>query len=106
MLAAAITRCLRTTDSGFRYGGEEFVILLPETAAEATSVLAERLRCVFADQEVISATEKSIRCTVSVGVAESLPGESESSLMRRADDACYEAKRRGKNCIFIAPLPS
>ena len=106
VLAAAITRCLRTTDIGFRYGGEEFVLLLPETAAEAASVLAERLRCVFADQEVISATEQSIRCTVSVGVAESLPGESESSLMRRADDACYEAKRRGKNCIFIAPLPS
>ena len=104
-LAAVITRCLRATDVGFRYGGEEFVLLLPETAAEAAAILAERLRSVFADQQVISVTGQVIRCTVSIGVAESLPGELANSFIRRADDACYEAKRRGKNCVFIAPLP-
>jgi len=105
-LAVVITRCLRSSDSGFRYGGEEFVLLLPETTADAARMLAERLCRSFANEVVESATGLPIRCTVSIGVAESFGHESENSLIRRADDASYEAKRRGKNCVFVAELPS
>ena len=101
-LAGVIGRCLRSADSGFRYGGEEFVLLLPETTDEAAGILAERLRSAFAEEVVVSAAGQSIRCTVSIGVAESCLGESEHSLIRRADDASYEAKRRGKNCVVVA----
>ncbi|HSG23985.1 MAG TPA: diguanylate cyclase [Azonexus sp.] len=101
-LAGVIGSCLRSSDSGFRYGGEEFVLLLPETTGEAARMLAERLRINFADEVVESAGGLPIRCTVSIGVAESLGGESESALIRRADEASYEAKRRGKNGVFLA----
>jgi len=105
-LAGVITNCLRSSDSGFRYGGEEFVLLLPETTADAARILAERLCLAFADEVVESATGLPIRCTVSIGVAESFGSESENSLIRRADDASYEAKRRGKNCVFVAESPT
>ena len=105
-LAGVITGCLRSADSGFRYGGEEFVLLLPETTAEAAHTLADRLCRSFADEVVESAAGLPIRCTVSIGVAESFGHESESSLIRRADDASYEAKRRGKNCVFVAAAPT
>ena len=101
-LAGVIGRCLRNSDSGFRYGGEEFILLLPETTGEAAHILAERLRAGFANEAIESGSGLPITCTVSIGVAESVAGESESSLIRRADVACYEAKRRGKNCVFVA----
>jgi len=105
-LAGVITGCLRSSDSGFRYGGEEFVLLLPETTAQAAHMLAERLCYSFAEEVVASVTGVPICCTVSIGVAESFGQESANSLIRRADDACYEAKRRGKNCVFVAESPN
>jgi len=93
-LAEVIRHCLRRTDAGFRYGGEEFVVLMPETASNAAQALAERLRSAFAAQVMHTAAGEEIRCTVSIGVAEWKPGESEKSLVRRADAACYQAKER------------
>ena len=101
-LAGIIVQGLRCTDSAFRYGGEEFVILLPESNGEAAVALAERLCSNFAGQEVIAADGQSIRCTVSIGVAEYVPGDTENSLIRRADDACYQAKADGRNCVVFA----
>ncbi|MDP3440418.1 MAG: GGDEF domain-containing protein, partial [Azonexus sp.] len=104
-LASIILRCLRNSDSAFRYGGEEFVVLLPETTGKAAHSFAERLCLEFANEIVESATGLSICCTVSVGVAESFAGESENSFIRRADEACYEAKRCGKNRVCFAGAP-
>lgn len=104
-LANVIRRSLRRSDSGFRYGGEEFVLLLPETTAQAAYILADRLRSAFAEESVLSASGVVINCTVSIGIAESFPGESGNSLIRRSDDACYAAKRNGKNCVLTADLP-
>ena len=105
LLANVIGRCLRSSDSGFRYGGEEFILLLPETTGSAAFILAERLRSAFAEETVVSTAGALIACTVSIGIAESFPGESGNSLIRRSDDACYAAKRSGKNCVLIADLP-
>ncbi len=101
-LAGLITHSLRTSDNGFRYGGEEFVILLPETTGQAALALAERLRANFAETTVFSDAGEPICCTISVGVAQSLPGENEKSLIRRADKVGYEAKRKGKNLVLLA----
>lgn len=101
-LAGVINHCLRRTDSAYRYGGEEFVVVLPETAGPAARVLADRLRAMFAAQEVVAADGQVIRCTVSIGVAECGPSEFKESLIRRADEASYEAKRLGKNCVVLA----
>lgn len=100
-LAEVIRHCLRRSDSAFRYGGEEFVVLLPEADTAAAQAFAERLRSMFAAQESLSPGGERICCTVSIGVARHLPSDTESSLIRRADDACYAAKQRGKNCVAL-----
>ena len=101
-LAEVIGQTLRRSDHAYRYGGEEFVVLLPETGVRAASHLAERLRDSFARQILETGSGHHLTCTVSIGVAELVPGEEESSLLRRADEAGYEAKRRGRNCVVLA----
>ncbi len=102
-LASVITQRLRASDSAYRYGGEEFVVVLPETEAEAGVMLAERLCQAFAAEKIMTASGQSIQCTVSIGIARYVPEETRDSLIRRADDAGYEAKRLGKNCVVLAP---
>ena len=101
-LAGVIRDCLRRSDSAFRYGGEEFVVLLPETELTAARLLAERLRMAFESKRIVTACGEEIRCTVSVGVAGWVPGEGENGLIRRADAAAYTAKERGRNCVVQA----
>ena len=101
-LAKTIRLCLRSSDSAYRYGGEEFIVIMPEVDISAAQRLAERLRQGFADECVEAQSGQTISCTVSIGVAEYCPGEGESQLIRRADDANYEAKRQGKNCVVVA----
>ncbi|MDD2884730.1 MAG: diguanylate cyclase [Dechloromonas sp.] len=101
-LAEVIGLCLRSADSAFRYGGEEFVVLLPEIGLPAGRRMAERLRLRFAEQSVRTEQGDPIRCTVSIGVAELKVDDNESSLLRQADEACYVAKRRGRNCVAVA----
>lgn len=102
-LAQSIGHCLRRSDFAFRYGGEEFVVLLPESDGVAARTMAERLRLLFADVKTPSPSGESIRCTVSIGIAVCHPDDDEDSLMRRADEACYRAKQAGKNCVVLAP---
>ncbi len=85
--------CLRSTDVMGRWGGEEFLIVLPETDLEGATVLAERIRKAVEDREF----EKAGRVTVSLGVADYKKGESVFDLVRRVDRALYRAKERGKN---------
>lgn len=106
MLAGVIAQCLRRSDSAYRYGGEEFVVLLPEASGEAAFSLAERLCAAFAASEVVAADGRSIRCTVSIGVAEYVHGDSATCLIRRADEASYLAKQQGKNRVVMAELPT
>lgn len=98
-LARIIAAGVRRTDSGYRYGGEEFVVLLPETGLPAALLFAERLRAQFAAAVVSTESGAEFSCTVSIGAAELLPGENGEDLIRRADEACYCAKGRGKNCV-------
>lgn len=102
-LARCISHCLRRTDSGFRYGGEEFALLMPEATLEAATIVAERLRKSFAEAPIRAESGQPLVCTVSIGVTEYVPGESADSFIRRADDGTYQAKRRGKNCVVAAP---
>jgi len=101
-LARIIGAGVRRTDSGYRYGGEEFVVLLPETGLQAALLFAERLRAQFAAAVVGTESGAEFSCTVSIGAAELLPGENGEDLIRRADEACYCAKGRGKNCVSAA----
>ncbi len=89
---------LRTTDSAFRYGGDEFVIVLPETILESASTVAEKFREAFKSKcpyRICSKKAGAFKATLSLGVAQAGPGEDAESLMKRADMAMYEAKKSG-----------
>ena len=100
-VAASIKNQLRNVDMVFRFGGEEFLILLSNTNREAAAMVGERLR--FAVQaENYLADGHVIELTVSLGCSTLLPGESAESLLRRADSALYVAKREGRNRLAMA----
>ena len=94
---------LRKTDVMARWGGEEFLLLLPQTATEFAKIPLQRLAQLLAEhdwQGVLPATE---RVTVSIGLAESDPDETLDELIGRADAALYEAKAGGRNRTETAP---
>ena len=102
LLARVIREGLRRTDECFRYVGEEFVILMPEAPLHAAESLAERLRVTFANAYINTEHHDPVHCTISIGVAQRLPNESGRDLVKRADEAVYEAKRQGRNRVVIA----
>ncbi len=100
-VATAIKNQLRNVDMVFRFGGEEFLILLSNTTREAAAMIGERLR-IAAQAEDYQADGNAIVLTVSLGCSTLLPGESAESLLRRADSALYVAKREGRNRLAMA----
>jgi len=98
-LAKSMKNNTRDADILARYGGDEFVVLMPETKVNDAFILLERLR---AKVQEINIAEK-ISMTISCGIAEWLPdsGDSVSDVTRRADLALYEAKSSGRNCVKV-----
>ncbi|MET1081057.1 MAG: GGDEF domain-containing protein [Pseudomonas sp.] len=92
---------LRNVDMVFRYGGEEFLILLSNTGREAAAMVGERLRHGIFNLQCL-AQGSAIELSISLGCACLLPGESVESLLRRADSALYVAKREGRNRLTMA----
>ncbi|MHA6493837.1 GGDEF domain-containing protein [Pseudomonas borbori] len=92
---------LRNVDMAFRYGGEEFLILLSGTGREAASLVGERLRNAVQNLQCLN-QHQAIMVSISLGCATLLPGESPDSLLRRADSALYAAKRSGRNRLNMA----
>ncbi len=99
-LGQVIRRCLRKTDSAYRYGGEEFTVILPETTGDAAVALAERIRREFSSETFSTWSITPVRKTVSVGVAEYFPKEELSFFLKRTDESMYTAKKQGKNRVF------
>ena len=89
---------IRVTDSLYRIGGEEFVVVLEGQNAERAKHLAEQLRTLVHENEL--APDRSV--TISLGVAELVADETANDWMHRADEALYEAKRAGRNMTSIA----
>ncbi|OYV74114.1 MAG: hypothetical protein B7Z74_02805, partial [Deltaproteobacteria bacterium 21-66-5] len=88
----------RTMDTGFRYGGEEFLVLLPETSSAGAMVPAERLRIRFSEVPFRPhPDEQPRRVTLSIGIAEFRSGISVDDLVRAADRAMYAAKNAGRD---------
>jgi diguanylate cyclase (GGDEF)-like protein/putative nucleotidyltransferase with HDIG domain len=105
-VAALIRGMARASDIVARYGGDEFIVLLPQTGGEAARTLAQRI-CDAVSRKVVEVAGQPMQFTVSIGVASCRPQdgrEEPSDLFKRADLALYESKRQGRNCVTSAPV--
>lgn len=102
--AELVQDALRQSDFVCRYGGEEFAFLFPEISPAETEKLAERLRIRCAEMAVALPDGRSVKATVSMGLADASECPIEIAL-KRADDALYEAKRLGRNRVVLSEIP-
>lgn len=100
-LGQIIRTSLRNTDSAYRYGGEEFTVILPETQNEEAITVAERIRQNFKNEPFFPETKAPVSLTISIGVAEHTPDEKPIALVTRADKAMYQAKHAGKDRVIL-----
>ncbi len=99
-VASWLTDSVRGSDAVFRYGGEEFVVMLFNTDAENARVIAERLRKDIAAHTLAYGME-AINITASMGISVLTPNDTAESLIKRADEAMYMAKRLGRNRVCM-----
>jgi diguanylate cyclase (GGDEF)-like protein len=92
-VAAAVADGLRAYDYLGRYGGDEFLLILPQTACDDALTVSDRI-----GRSVRSTSRSTSPITVSIGLTEAIPGEAATTLLARADKALYEAKSAGRNC--------
>ena len=100
-VAGCIVNCVRDSDTVFRFGGEEFCVLLSNTDASGASRLAERIRASI-EGLVVDADGEAVHITASLGIAELEPGEEKVDFLRRAGRALYRSKRDGRNLVTAA----
>jgi diguanylate cyclase (GGDEF)-like protein len=100
-IAESARDSVRSTDIAFRYGGEEFVVLLNSTGKNGAYLLAERIRRNI-QKKTCTYGEHSIKVSASLGIACLREGESATDLFKRADEAMYQSKTQGKNRTLIA----
>jgi two-component system cell cycle response regulator len=102
-LAGIIIHTSRSTDLAARFGGEEFVILMPETDPTAALGAANRVREVIEAAEFKTKTDEVLKRTVSIGIASlHTEGDSAEALLKRADEALYSAKHSGRNNVKVS----
>ncbi len=105
-LSEFIRKSVRRTDSAYRYGGEEFAIILPETNGEQGFVVAERIRACLKNEAFSPITERKIHISVSIGIAQFILNEPLKDFIRRADKSMYKAKELGKNRTIFSDSSS
>ena len=98
-LGQVVKRCLRETDLAYRYGGEEFTILLPMTTSVDGAVTAERIRTEFKKEIFSPAPGQDVHLTVSIGLAQYKPHEDMKAFVRRVDQLMYQGKKNGKDMV-------
>jgi diguanylate cyclase (GGDEF)-like protein len=99
-IGQTIARSIRSHDRAGRIGGEEFLIIMPDTTAETAVGVGERLRAAIAGSSIRHADGEHV--TASIGVAVATISDTVESLLSRADHALYQAKRQGRNCVVEA----
>jgi diguanylate cyclase (GGDEF)-like protein len=98
-LGQIIKSCLRKMDSAYRYGGEEFTVILPETGGKEALNVAQRIRTTVKAEKFFPEPEKAVSITISIGVTEFYPKEEITNLIQRADKAMYMSKQKGRNRV-------
>jgi diguanylate cyclase (GGDEF) domain len=98
IIATQLRKHLRPIDFIARFGGEEFVLLMPDTPLSAGLHLIEKLRAAIQACPFHFKGEP-VTITTSIGVSAFRPGDRSDHVLKRADEALYRAKRRGRNCV-------
>jgi diguanylate cyclase (GGDEF)-like protein/PAS domain S-box-containing protein len=98
-LGQVIKKCLRETDSAYRYGGEEFTIILPMTTSKEGIVTAKRIQKEFRKEAFSPVLEQEVYVTVSIGLAQYKPKEEMKAFVHRVDQIMYKAKKGGRDRI-------
>ncbi len=98
-IGQTIKRCLRAIDSAYRYGGEEFTIILPETGGEEAQTVAHRIKDAVEAEKFLPEPGKTVSITVSIGVTQYFPKEKIKKFVQRADNALYLSKDKGRNIV-------
>jgi diguanylate cyclase (GGDEF)-like protein len=101
-LGEVLRKNVRDIDSACRFGGEEFVALLPDTDPDGAFCLSERVRREFRARTAALEPQGTRTCTLSAGLARLLPDEDGASVLKRADEALYAAKKSGKDRTILA----
>jgi diguanylate cyclase (GGDEF)-like protein len=99
-VAGLMKETLRSTDIVFRYGGEEFVILLNDTDIDGANIISERIRQQI-EKHTIAYGMDMIKLTVSLGISSLRGNDTPDSLVSRADAAMYQAKNNGRNRVEV-----
>jgi diguanylate cyclase (GGDEF)-like protein len=98
-LGRVIKGCLRQTDSAYRYGGEEFTILLPMTICRDGAVTADRVWTEFKKEHFSPAPGQDVHMTVSIGLAQYKLQEDMKTFVHRVDQFMYQGKKNGKDRV-------
>jgi diguanylate cyclase len=101
IIAKLLSKHCRRSDFIARFGGEEFVMLLPATQAQSAALVAEKLRETV-ENSGFNANGNKVSITMSCGLTEYIDGDTNESIFERADSALYKAKQSGRNkCVLI-----
>ena len=100
-ISQMIKSCLRKLDTAYRYGGEEFTVILPETVCDEALLVAERIRSVIQAEKFEPLPDKEVSITISIGVTQYIPKEQLSTFIQRADKAMYLSKQNGRNQVTV-----
>ncbi|MBM3267130.1 MAG: diguanylate cyclase [Candidatus Sericytochromatia bacterium] len=105
LVAQTIRRNIREDDMAARFGGEEMLVLMPDTPLEGALVLAERLREAVASAALVGPNGDPLSVTISIGVAQMGPDESPHDVVEHADQAMYVSKKGGRNRVTTYTVP-
>jgi diguanylate cyclase (GGDEF)-like protein len=98
-ISQVIKSCMRKLDTAYRYGGEEFTAILPETSCDEALLVAERIRNVVQTEVFNVESDREVSITISVGATQYIENEELSTFIQRADKAMYISKQRGRNRV-------
>jgi diguanylate cyclase (GGDEF)-like protein len=104
-IGQTVKSCLRKMDSAYRYGGEEFTVILPETVGKEAETVAHRIRSAVQSDTFVVGGSDAVTITISVGVTEYAPPEEIATFIQRADQAMYISKDNGRNLVSTLYAP-
>jgi diguanylate cyclase (GGDEF)-like protein len=102
VIAERIKSCLRTNDTAYRFAGDEFTVILPETNSKEAKFVAERILSNFSHEPIVIDEKELSKITLSIGIAEYRINEGKDQFVHRADVLMYEAKALGGNNLFMS----